>query len=68
MLVFEPVFKVLNSDLFRDKSGKAVGGQLEGEWTAQPPLMTLFKTHQTSTIKQIQQKKVKIVHFRTVTI
>ncbi|XP_030031232.1 TBC1 domain family member 9 isoform X2 [Manduca sexta] len=30
-----------------------------GEWTAQPPLMTLFRTHQTSPIKQIQQKKEK---------
>ncbi|GBP24486.1 TBC1 domain family member 9 [Eumeta japonica] len=29
------------------------------EWSSQPPLMTLFKTHQTSSIKQIQQKKEK---------
>lgn len=29
-------------------------------WTPQPPLMSLFKTHQTSPIKQIQQKKEKL--------
>ncbi|XP_047510083.1 TBC1 domain family member 9 isoform X1 [Pieris napi] len=50
----------LPNDVFREKSGKAVGGhRVEGEWTPQPPLMTLFKTHQTSSIKQIQQKKEK---------
>ncbi|XP_050344939.1 TBC1 domain family member 9 isoform X3 [Nymphalis io] len=31
----------------------------EDKWTPQPPLMVLFRTHQTSTIKQIQQKKEK---------
>ncbi|XP_038215834.1 TBC1 domain family member 9 isoform X1 [Zerene cesonia] len=49
----------LPNDMCREKGVKAVAGREEGEWTPQPPLMTLFKTHQTSSIKQIQQKKEK---------
>ncbi|XP_072943418.1 TBC1 domain family member 9 [Epargyreus clarus] len=50
----------LLAKLPKEKASKAVARvPEEGEWTPQPPLMTLFRTHQTSTIKQIQQKKEK---------
>ncbi|CAK1552200.1 unnamed protein product [Leptosia nina] len=51
----------LLAKLPKEKSGKAVASSRgeEREWTPQPPLMTLFKTHQTASIKQIQQKKEK---------
>nr|XP_049695538.1 TBC1 domain family member 9 isoform X1 [Helicoverpa armigera] len=49
----------LPNDVYREKATKAVAQtEVEG-WTPQPPLMTLFRTHQTSPIKQIQQKKEK---------
>ncbi|KAJ0180398.1 hypothetical protein K1T71_003802 [Dendrolimus kikuchii] len=50
----------LPNDMYREKSTQAVT-RLDGEreWMPQPPLMTLFRTHQTSPIKQIQQKKEK---------
>ncbi|XP_041977166.1 TBC1 domain family member 9 isoform X2 [Aricia agestis] len=40
----------------RDKTS---GPATDSDWTPQPPLMTLFRTYQTSSIKQIQEKKVK---------
>ncbi|XP_059050119.1 TBC1 domain family member 9 [Achroia grisella] len=50
----------LPNDMYREKPTRAVARFEEGrEWTSQPPLMTLFKTNQTSSIKQIQQKKEK---------
>ncbi|XP_023947050.1 TBC1 domain family member 9 [Bicyclus anynana] len=49
----------LPNDVYREKSTRAVNRPEEGEWTPQPPLMTLFKTHQTASIRQIQQKKEK---------
>ncbi|CAH2268889.1 TBC1 domain family member 9 isoform X2 [Pararge aegeria] len=49
----------LLAKLPKEKSSKALNRPEEGEWTPQPPLMTLFKTHQTSSIRQIQQKKEK---------
>nr|XP_049695540.1 TBC1 domain family member 9 isoform X3 [Helicoverpa armigera] len=49
----------LLAKLPKEKATKAVAQtEVEG-WTPQPPLMTLFRTHQTSPIKQIQQKKEK---------
>ncbi|XP_075969354.1 TBC1 domain family member 8/9 isoform X2 [Anticarsia gemmatalis] len=49
----------LLAKLPKEKATKAVAqSDVEG-WTPQPPLMTLFKTHQTSPIRQIQQKKEK---------
>ncbi|XP_053625119.1 TBC1 domain family member 9 isoform X2 [Plodia interpunctella] len=48
----------LLAKLPKEKPTVAVAREEEGkEWTPQPPLMTLFKTNQTSPIKQIQQKK-----------
>ncbi|XP_060800380.1 TBC1 domain family member 9 isoform X2 [Amyelois transitella] len=48
----------LLAKLPKEKATLAVARVEEGkEWTPQPPLMTLFKTNQTSPIKQIQQKK-----------
>ncbi|XP_049866927.1 TBC1 domain family member 9 isoform X2 [Pectinophora gossypiella] len=52
----------LLAKLPKEKATKAVARAEDGEgtqWSPQPPLMTLFKTHQTSPIKQIQQKKEK---------
>ncbi|CAG5012284.1 unnamed protein product [Parnassius apollo] len=50
----------LPNDVYREKANRALDRRDEGtDWTPQPPLMTLFKTHQTATIKQIQQKKEK---------
>ncbi|XP_050666505.1 TBC1 domain family member 9 isoform X2 [Leptidea sinapis] len=51
----------LLAKLPREKATRTVGEVKteEPSWTPQPPLMTLFKTHQTSTIKQIQEKKEK---------
>ncbi|XP_034840730.1 TBC1 domain family member 9 isoform X2 [Maniola hyperantus] len=49
----------LLAKLPKEKSSKALNRSEEGEWAPQPPLMTLFKTHQTSSIRQIQQKKEK---------
>ncbi|CAH2074312.1 unnamed protein product, partial [Iphiclides podalirius] len=50
----------LLAKLPKEKSTRALDRSEEGpDWTPQPPLMTLFKTHQTATIKQIQQKKEK---------
>ncbi|KAM3963454.1 TBC1 domain family member 8/9 [Aphomia sociella] len=50
----------LPNDMYREKATRAVARFEEGrDWTPQPPLMTLFKTNQTSSIKQIQQKKEK---------
>lgn len=55
------VYKIseLLAKLPKEKPSKAIETQdYNGqEWAPQPPLMTLFKTHQTSPIKQIQQKK-----------
>ncbi|XP_022819586.1 TBC1 domain family member 9 isoform X1 [Spodoptera litura] len=49
----------LPNDVYREKATKVLAqSEVEG-WTPQPPLMTLFRTHQTSPIKQIQQKKEK---------
>ncbi|KAF9420846.1 hypothetical protein HW555_003032, partial [Spodoptera exigua] len=49
----------LPNDMYREKATKVLAqSEVEG-WTPQPPLMTLFRTHQTSPIKQIQQKKEK---------
>ncbi|CAB3241981.1 unnamed protein product [Arctia plantaginis] len=49
----------LPNDVYREKSTKALQRtEVEG-WSPQPPLMTLFKTHQTSPIRQIQLKKEK---------
>lgn len=49
----------MDSTVHREKATVAIARFDEGrEWTPQPPLMTLFKTNQTSPIKQIQQKKV----------
>ncbi|XP_021209163.1 TBC1 domain family member 9 isoform X1 [Bombyx mori] len=50
----------LPNDVYREKAIRAMA-KLENDshWTPQPPLMTLFKTHQTSPIKQMQQKKEK---------
>ncbi|CAH0604555.1 unnamed protein product [Chrysodeixis includens] len=49
----------LPNDVYREKASKVLAhSEVEG-WTPQPPLMTLFRTHQTSPIKQIQQKKEK---------
>ncbi|CAK1583228.1 unnamed protein product [Parnassius mnemosyne] len=50
----------LLAKLPKEKANRALDRREEGtDWTPQPPLMTLFKTHQTATIKQIQQKKEK---------
>ncbi|XP_052750576.1 TBC1 domain family member 9 isoform X2 [Galleria mellonella] len=50
----------LLAKLPKEKPTRAVARLEEGlTWTPQPPLMTLFKTNQTSSIKQIQQKKEK---------
>ncbi|KAJ8722843.1 hypothetical protein PYW07_004023 [Mythimna separata] len=49
----------LLAKLPKEKATKALAqNEVEG-WMPQPPLMTLFRTHQTSPIKQIQQKKEK---------
>ncbi|CAH0701934.1 unnamed protein product [Spodoptera exigua] len=49
----------LLAKLPKEKATKVLAqSEVEG-WTPQPPLMTLFRTHQTSPIKQIQQKKEK---------
>ncbi|KAJ8725513.1 hypothetical protein PYW08_003696 [Mythimna loreyi] len=49
----------LLAKLPKEKATKVLAqNEVEG-WMPQPPLMTLFKTHQTSPIKQIQQKKEK---------
>lgn len=49
----------LLAKLPKEKATKVlVQPEVEG-WTPQPPLMTLFKPHQTSPIRQIQQKKEK---------
>ncbi|XP_061383565.1 TBC1 domain family member 9 isoform X3 [Danaus plexippus] len=48
----------LLAKLPKEKSSRVTSRE-ESKWTPQPPLMTLFKTHQTSTIKQIQTKKEK---------
>ncbi|KAG7307154.1 hypothetical protein JYU34_007300 [Plutella xylostella] len=50
----------LPNDVFRENATRALDrSESDGGWSPQPPLMTLFKTHQTSPIKQIQQKKEK---------
>ncbi|KAL0893723.1 hypothetical protein ABMA27_013870 [Loxostege sticticalis] len=51
----------LPNDVYREKATLAVARNQESDqdWTPQPPLMALFKTNQTSPIKQIQEKKVK---------
>ncbi|KAJ2952626.1 hypothetical protein O0L34_g6956 [Tuta absoluta] len=50
----------LLAKLPKEKATKALPTLECGDaWTPQPPLMTLFKTHQTSPIKQVQQKKEK---------
>ncbi|XP_013182367.1 PREDICTED: TBC1 domain family member 9B isoform X1 [Papilio xuthus] len=50
----------LPNDLYREKATRVQERNEEGpDWAPQPPLMTLFKTHQTATIRQIQQKKEK---------
>ncbi|CAH0720664.1 unnamed protein product, partial [Brenthis ino] len=49
----------LLAKLPKEKPTKALNRAEEADWTPQPPLMILFRTHQTSTIKQIQQKKEK---------
>ncbi|XP_035436971.1 TBC1 domain family member 9 isoform X1 [Spodoptera frugiperda] len=49
----------LPNDVYREKATKVLAQSDVDGWTPQPPLMTLFRTHQTSPIKQIQQKKEK---------
>lgn len=50
----------LPNDMYREKSSRSVSRlESERDWTPQPPLMTLFRMHQTSPIKQIQLKKEK---------
>ncbi|XP_035436972.1 TBC1 domain family member 9 isoform X2 [Spodoptera frugiperda] len=49
----------LLAKLPKEKATKVLAQSDVDGWTPQPPLMTLFRTHQTSPIKQIQQKKEK---------
>ncbi|XP_046964550.1 TBC1 domain family member 9 [Vanessa cardui] len=50
----------LPNDVYREKPKTLKqSAREEDKWTPQPPLMILFRTHQTSTIKQIQQRKEK---------